>query len=156
MATAFTTAIAYVAVEAAGAGVTDRPLTVITALEPSSTAPLLTTTTTQPTSTITTVASPSTSSPSTTAAPPPPTTSTSAPELAWDQQTINSVAGKVVVSFRGEEVRLESVAPLAGYTYEVDKAGPDEVRVELEGQLRVEIRARIRDGQLITEVNENN
>ncbi|HUO45470.1 MAG TPA: hypothetical protein VM470_01420, partial [Acidimicrobiia bacterium] len=131
-----------------------RPLTVFTTPPGSTfTAPITSTAQTVSTTSIT----PASTTSITPASTPSTTSSTSTPTTAvlWDQQTINSVAGKVVVSFRGEEVRLESVAPLAGYTYEVEKDGPDEVRVELEGPLRVEIRARIRDGQLTTEVNEN-
>ncbi|HKX74145.1 MAG TPA: hypothetical protein VJR05_02040, partial [Acidimicrobiia bacterium] len=74
---------------------------------------------------------------------------------AWKQQTIASSGGTVVVSFRGEEVRLESVAAAAGYSYEIEADGPGEVRVEFEGPLRVEVRARVRDGQLIVEIDED-
>jgi hypothetical protein len=61
----------------------------------------------------------------------------------------------VVISYRPGEVRLESVAPLAGYGFDVEDAGPDEVRVEFEGPLRVEVRVRWRDGQLVTEIDED-
>jgi hypothetical protein len=61
----------------------------------------------------------------------------------------------VVVSYRPGEVRLESVAPLAGYGFEVEDSGPTEVRVEFDGPLRVEIRVRWRDGQLVTEIDED-
>lgn len=168
-ATAATTFAAYVAVGAAGARVTDRPLSVVVADSTSTTGADNTgaSSTTTSTSTSTTAASP-TSTTSTTAATRPPsststttttpstTTTTSPPttEVAWELQTIVSAAGTVVVSYRGDEVRLESVAPLVGYTYEVEDDGPGEVRVEFEGRSRVEVRAYINNGKLITEVND--
>ncbi|HEU4750809.1 MAG TPA: hypothetical protein VFT54_07095 [Acidimicrobiia bacterium] len=154
-ATAATTLVAYLAVDAAGSSVSDTPLATMvaadagsTTLAPGSTA---TVTTTDPTSTSTTSV-PSTPTSTTTSVTADPTIT--AP--AWQQQTINSAAGKVIVSYRSGEVRLESVAPLAGFSFEVDDAGPPEVRVEFEGPVRVEIRVRWRDGQLVTEIDEDN
>jgi hypothetical protein len=160
-ATAATTAVAYVAVGAAGARVNDRPLSVVVADSSTTSTASATTTSTGTTSdsspsTNTTSATTSTTSttpaPTTTASTSPTTGTTAA---AWQQQTIASTGGTVVVSFRGEEVRLESVAAAAGYTSSIEDEGPGEVRVEFEGQLRVEIRARVRDGQLIIEIDED-
>jgi hypothetical protein len=150
VATGITTAVAYVAVNAAGASVTDRPLSAVVAADvpPTST----TATTTQARTTVPSTPS-STSSTSNASTSSTPTTASSAP---WEQTTVNSAAGAVIVSYRADEVRLESVVPLAGFRYEIDEAGPDEVRVEFEAAaLRVEIRIRWENGALVTEVNEN-
>jgi hypothetical protein len=153
-ATAATTALAYVAVDAAGSRVTDRPLSAVVATPSTAAAP---TSTLVPTPS-STLASPSTtlphptttlSSPATTASPATTTTE------SWQQQTINSSAGTLVVSFRSDQVRLEAVAPLIGFSYQVEQDGPSEVRVEFEGPLRVEVRVRFRDGQLVTEIDED-
>lgn len=150
LATAVTTAVAYVAVNAAGASVTDRPITAFVAANTSTSSAEGTTTvassTTSSTSTTTSgTASSNTSNTSTTANSPP-----------WQQTTVNSLGGAVIVSFRPDEVRLESVVPLAGFGYKIDEAGPQEVRVEFEGaDLRSEIRVRWEDGALVTEVDEN-
>lgn len=61
----------------------------------------------------------------------------------------------MIVSYRPGEVRLESVAPTAGFTYEIDDSGPSEVRVQFEGgDVKVEVRVRWDDG-LVTEVDED-
>ena len=146
-ATAATTLVAYLAVDAAGSRVGDRPLATVVA--PGSTTPAggstQTSTTLSPTSSTTTSAPSSSST----------TTVLTTTASGWEQQTINSVAGKVVISHRPGEVRLESVAPLAGYGFEVEDTGPTEVRVEFEGPLRVEVRVRWRDGELVTEIDED-
>jgi hypothetical protein len=62
----------------------------------------------------------------------------------------------VIVSYRADEVQLESVVPLAGFRYDIDEAGPDEVRVQFDAaDLRVEIRIRWENGTLVTEVDAN-
>jgi hypothetical protein len=146
-ATAATTLVAYLAVDAAGSRVGDSPLAVVVAADSASSTvanvSTSTSTTSSPATTTTTSASGSTS----------PTTAPN--DFGWEQQTINSVAGKVVISYRPGEVRLESVAPLVGYGFEVEDSGPSEVRVEFEGPLRVEVRVRWRDGQLVTEIDED-
>jgi hypothetical protein len=164
IATSVTTAIAYVAVNAAGAEVTDRPLTSVVA--PDNDASSTTSTTAgiptsaavgSNTSTTDNVTAPS--APAATAATPststlsvPATTTSAGP---WQQATIPSEGGLVIVSYRPGEVRLESVAPSPGFGYEIDDQGPSEVRVEFDGgELRVEIRARWDNG-LVTEINEN-
>ena len=42
----------------------------------------------------------------------------------WQQTTIPSKGGLVIVSYRPGEVKLESVAPTPGFSYEIDDAGP--------------------------------
>lgn len=60
----------------------------------------------------------------------------------------------MVVSHRPGEVRLESATPNPGYAMEIDKRGPDEVRVEFEGQDDdFEVRVRWNDGALDVEVS---
>ena len=74
----------------------------------------------------------------------------------WQQTTIPSKGGLVIVSYRPGEVRLESIAPTPGFSYEIDDQGPPEVRVEFEGgDVKVEVRVRW-DGGLVTEVDEDN
>ncbi len=157
-ATAATTLVAYLAVDAAGSRVGDSPLATIVApdsglttaaVDPTSTT---STTSTGSTAVTTTSPNPTTSTSTTTAA----TTGSTSTTSGWEQQTINSAAGKVIISYRPGEVRLESVAPLAGYSYDIEEAGPPEVRVEFDGPLRVEVRVRWRDGQLVTEIDESN
>jgi len=154
-ATAATTLVAYLAVDAAGSRVGDSPLATVVAADSGSTTAVTgsssTVTSTAPTSTSTDTSTTPVSTTTTAATTAPPTTSAA----AWQQQTINSAAGKVIVSYRPGEARLESVAPLAGYTFDVKAAGPPEVRVEFAGPLRVEIRVRWRDGQLVTEIDED-
>jgi hypothetical protein len=166
VATLATTAVAYVAVNAAGAEVTDRPLTSVVATgDPAASAG--TSTTQRPATTAGTTgeggttastgttggstAPPSSSSTSSTAA-----TATTLSVAPWQQTTIPSKGGLVIVSYRPGEVKLESVAPTPGFSYEIDDQGPPEVRVEFEGgDVRVEVRVRW-EGGLITEVDEDN
>ena len=160
VATAATTAIAYVAVNAAGAEVTNRPLTSVVATDatPTTTSTFPSTSLSTSPSTVTTATTAATSSttttnPSATTTGPPVSTTTTA--AAWQQTTINSIGGSVIVSYRSGEVRLESVVPQPGFLYEIDDSGPPEVRVKLEAEeVRVEIRARW-DGGLVTEVDED-
>jgi len=61
----------------------------------------------------------------------------------------------VVVSYRPGEVKLESVAPTPGFSYEIDDQGPPDVRVQFEsGDVKVEVRVRW-DGGLVTEIDED-
>jgi hypothetical protein len=161
VATFATTAIAYVAVNAAGAEVTDRPLTSVVAPDDTGS------TSTSSTSTTSTSAGPGTITTNGTVTTAPATTVTAAPTTStslsvsttsaspWQQATIPSKGGLVIVSYRPGEVRLESVAPSAGFSYRIEDQGPPDVRVEFEGgELRVEVRVRWDNG-LVTEVDEN-
>jgi len=179
VATLATTAIAYVAVNAAGAEVTDRPLTSVVATDDSTTSSSTSTTDQFGTSTSgiggssttggtgttgsstttagsgttgTTGSTAPTSSSSTSSTA---TTGTTVSDAPWQQTTITSKGGLVIVSYRPGEVKLESVAPTPGFSYEIDDAGPPEVRVEFEGgDVKVEIRVSW-DGGLVTEVDED-
>jgi hypothetical protein len=175
VATLATTAVAYVAVNAAGAEVTDRPLTSVVATGDSAALPSTSTTGQDGTSTSTTRGSSttggtgttgttsgtgttggtgtSTSSSSTSSTA---TTGTTLSDAPWQQTTITSKGGLVIVSYRPGEVKLESVAPTPGFSYEIDDQGPPEVRVEFEGgDVKVDVRVRW-DGGLVTEVDESN
>jgi hypothetical protein len=176
VATLATTAVAYVAVNAAGAEVTDRPLTSVVATGDSA-ATSSTSTTGQPgTSTITTgggssttggtgttsgtgatgTTSGSTTSTSSSSTSSTATTGTTLSDAPWQQTTIPSKGGLVVVSYRPGEVKLESVAPTPGFSYEIDDQGPPDVRVQFEsGDVKVEVRVRW-DGGLVTEIDEDN
>ena len=82
-------------------------------------------------------------------------TNSNSPNTPWTQTTVASAGGLVIVSYRPEEVRLESVAPNPGFASEVEKEGPPDVRVEFESaDLKVEIRAEW-DGGLVTEIDED-
>jgi hypothetical protein len=152
VATGITTAVAYVAVNAAGASVTDRPLTAVVAAD------VPRTSTSAATTIQSSITAPSTpSSTSSTSIGSTSSTSTTTSSAPWEQTTVNSAAGAVIVSYRANEVQLESVVPLAGFRYEIDEAGPREVRVKFEAAvLRVEIRIRWENGTLVTEIDENN
>ncbi|MCA1736632.1 MAG: hypothetical protein LC739_11165 [Actinobacteria bacterium] len=165
LATMATTAIAYVAVNAAGSEVNDQPLTGVIAASPSSSSTsILISTTLQPTTTTTipgttsltsssthtspsTATSAATTSTTATTSPPPVTTA------PWQQTTLNSAGGSIIVSYRPEEVRLESVVPQAGFAYEINDEGPDRVEVDFEaGDANYRIRAEWTSDGFVTEI----
>lgn len=97
----------------------------------------------------------STSPPSTS---PPTTTATTAPSTtrppASGQQTINSNCGSISVSYSGDSITLTATQPAAGYTPDIKNAGPSEVEVGFaDGSGECEIKARMDDGQLRTDVD---
>ena len=60
----------------------------------------------------------------------------------------------MTVGISGGRLSLVSVAANSGWSYEVDKAEPDDVRVEFEkGDSEAEIRVRINDGHLEVEID---
>jgi hypothetical protein len=68
---------------------------------------------------------------------------------------VPTVGGTVVVSYRGDEVKLNSTSPAPGFSVEVEKAGPPEVRVDFEGiSATVEVRIECENGVLDFEVDE--
>ncbi len=150
-ATALTTVLAWQIVAAAGEQVSPGPLTPIaspitsttsssTTLPPSTSLSNPTTTTTESGSGGTTA----TTSPSG-------ATSTSV-ATAWQVKTIPTDGGTVVVSYRPGAVVLDGATPAAGFTVEVDKQGPPEVRVKFESESKkVEVRVDW-DGKLVTDV----
>lgn len=145
VATLATTVIAYLAVNAAGAEVTDRPLTSVVA------AGATTATSVSPGSPLPRSNTPGVTTTGRSSA----STDTTAPVNPWQPTTIPSSGGLVVVSHRTGEVRLESVAPAPGYTYEIDESGPPRVRIEFHGgDRKVEVRVEW-EGGLVTQVDEN-
>jgi hypothetical protein len=149
-ATAAVTAVAYLAVDAAGSQVSDRPLATFSA--GASTSAPATSTTVPPDTSL-----PRTTSTTTSTTSPPATTNTTGSPITsdqWQPRTISTAGGNIVISFRPNEVRLESVAPAAGFTFDIEDSGPREVRVEFQGgAVKVEVRARWRDGGLVTEID---
>lgn len=84
----------------------------------------------------------------------PGSTTTTVAAGTWSQTTVPTAGGVVVVGHRPGEVRLDSATPAPGFTMEIDKQGPDEVRVEFESQAdSFEIRVRWDNGVLSTEVS---
>ena len=88
---------------------------------------------------------PAPTSPTTTAAPA--TTVATAPATSTTAATPEVVAyqlagGTVVISVAPGRVALVSASPRAGYAMEIDANGPEEVRVEFEGEIDSEFRAR--------------
>lgn len=141
LATSATTAVAFWAVSAADSEVSQRPLTAVVASPPPTSASALS----------------STSSSATVTTTPPLSTTTfetpaGAPE--WTRTTLNSEGGSIIVSYRPSEVRLESVAPLAGFSFEIDDQGPERVRVEFRGDnVTHTLRAEWTDEGFETEVD---
>jgi hypothetical protein len=61
-----------------------------------------------------------------------------------------------VVSYRNDEVKLNSAKAAPGFTTEIDKPGPPEVRVDFEGvATTVEVRIESEDGVLDINVEED-
>jgi hypothetical protein len=65
-------------------------------------------------------------------------------------KTIPTDGGSVVVSYRPGEVILDGATPAAGFTVDVDKQGPPNVRVEFESEdTKVEVRIEWADKLVI-------
>lgn len=66
-----------------------------------------------------------------------------------------SPGGVVLVNHRPGEVRLASATPAPGFAMEIDEQGPDEVRVEFDGEDdSYRVRVRWQDGALRIEVDD--
>jgi hypothetical protein len=75
------------------------------------------------------------------------TTSTTVPAAGWKIRTFQTAGGSVVVSYVGDQVRLDATLPAPGYSVEIDDEGPDRVEVEFVGEAdEVEIRIERNDG----------
>ncbi len=149
-ATALTTVLAWQIVAAAGEQVSPGPLTPIAS--PLTSAPGGSTT--LPTSTPSSTPVTSTTQPgSGSTSPTTPGGSTSTSTAAnWQVKAIPTAGGNVVVSFRPGEVVLDGATPAAGFTVDVEKQGPPEVRVEFESEAtRIEVRVSW-DGKLAIEI----
>lgn len=118
---------------------TSAPSTAPASTSPPATSPP---TTTAPTTTPTTTVTTATTVPSTTSPP------------ASGQETINSNCGSISVSYSGDAITLTATQPAAGYTPDIKNAGPSEVEVGFaNGSGECEIKARMDDGQLRTDVD---
>jgi hypothetical protein len=63
------------------------------------------------------------------------------------RRTWQGAAGVVVAECRGGAISLVGAQPASGWTVELDKTGPEELRVELEnGEVRVRVEASCADG----------
>lgn len=147
---ALATTLTWQIVSAADAQVSERPPLQVAAPLPA--ASEASTTTTRPSTTLESAATSTTVSTPTTSAP---GSSTSAPGTTspdWSSQTIPTVGGTVVISYRPGEVMLGSATPAAGFAVEVKKQGPPEVDVEFESaSAKFRVRAKWSDGELSIE-----
>ena len=152
LATTLVTLAAWWVVAAASGEVTETagaPLVVPTTsstLDPGSTSLPITSTTTTPTSTTTSQATTSTTAGGS-------TSTTSA--MPSGVETINSAGGTVTVSYGDGQVHLQGASPAFGYSMEIEKTGPDEVRVDFESDdSDVSVRVKWEDGGLDIEVED--
>jgi hypothetical protein len=152
-ATALTTVLAWQIVAAAGEQVSPGPLVEapIAAPDTSTTAVSTTLPATSATSTLPTTSSTPPGSGSTTPNTDPGSTSPGI-TASWQVKTIPTDGGTVVVSYRPGEVVLDGATPAAGFTVDVDKGGPPEVRVEFESEsTKIEVRVQW-DGKLVIDL----
>jgi hypothetical protein len=145
--------------------VTDVP-----AIPTAGTAALLVTTTTALTESSTTSTSPapdptttttegatSTSSTTTTTATPTPsmTSSTTTVPSVPSDTTYQLIGGQVTISALEPTVELVAAVPSAGFSAEIDEAGPEDVRVDFESSgHRSSFRARWENGELAIQLEE--
>ncbi len=79
--------------------------------------------------------------------------STTSSTSAASEETVVSDCGSIVVGISGSEVSVVSVSLLAGYSDEVHNPGPEKIEVSFEKESgHCEIEARVIDGELVTEV----
>ncbi len=68
-------------------------------------------------------------------------------------ETISSPGGTVTVSYSNGQVHLQGASPAFGYSMEVEKTGPSEVRVDFEsGGSDVSVRVKWEGARLDIEV----
>ncbi len=119
------------------------------AIDPTTT----TTTAVTPSSSTTTTTTTPSSTPTTTSPPPTTTTTTFPPGPAITTYTL--VGGQVWISADEPDVAFVNAVPEAGFSVEIEKAGPGEVRVEFESSDRESsFRARWEDGELDIDIDE--
>ncbi len=79
------------------------------------------------------------------------TTDSRAP--ASGQQTVQSNCGSITVTWTGANISLTATQPAAGFSPEIENAGPEEIKVKFDnGDAKCEIEAQIEAGTLVTEV----
>ena len=132
--------------------------------------PTTTTTTTTVVETTSTISAPNTTVGSAPEPPPPPTattttttttepstTTTTEPAESYSK-TFDTVGGSVRVIVEGASVTFGGAVPKAGWSVELEKPGPKEVKVEFdenEGEGEVEFSAKIEDGELTVEISQD-
>lgn len=89
----------------------------------------------------------------TTVAPPAPTTTTRAGP-GWQLATYETGGGWVRIRYTTASVELDAYGPSPGFTAEVERSGPDEVKVEFDGGDNKEysIAAKLEGGRLSVEI----
>ena len=129
--------------------------------------PTTTTTTTTVAETTPTIAAPTTTVGSAPEPPPAPTTTTTTTEPSTTtttepaesySKTYDTVGGSVRVIVEGASVTFGGAVPKAGWSVELEKPGPKEVKVEFdenEGEGEVEFSAKIEDGELTVEISQD-
>lgn len=150
LATTLVTLAAWWVVAAASGEVTETagaPLVVPTTISTvTSTSLANTSTTTAPVSSTTSQAITSTTSAGTTS---------TTPVTPSGVETITSAGGTVTVSYGGGQVHLQGASPAFGYSMEIEKTGPDEVRVDFESDdSEISVRVEWENGSLDIEVKD--
>lgn len=128
-----------------------RVTTTTVFVEPSTTTTLAPPT---PTSSPTSDSSPPSTS-TTTTSPPPQATTTAEPSQSYSK-TFDTDGGSVRVVVDGDTVTFGGAVPKTGWSVELEKSGPEEVKVEFDqnnGGGEVEFRAKVEGGELRVEVS---
>lgn len=151
LATALVTLAAWWVVAAASGEVNETagaPLVV-----PTTSSTIDTGSTSLPGASTTTTSVSTTTSQATTSTSAPGTTSTS--PLPSGVETISSAGGTVTVSYGDGQVHLQGASPAFGYSMEVEKTGPDEVRVDFESEgSEISVRVEWENGSLDIEIKD--
>ena len=118
-----------------------------------------TTITVPPTASSTTTTTAPASTPTTTSPPAPTTTTTTTTTTTVPPRpavtTYSLIGGQVWISADEPDVVFVNAVPEAGFSVEIDKAGPEEVRVEFESSdHESSFRARWKDGELDIDIEE--
>ncbi|MCH7844209.1 MAG: hypothetical protein IH850_00050 [Acidobacteria bacterium] len=118
-----------------------------------------TTITVPPTASSTTTTTAPASTPTTTSPPAPTTTTTTTTTTTVPPRpavtTYSLIGGQVWISADEPDVVFVNAVPKAGFSVEIDKAGPEEVRVEFESSdHESSFRARWKDGELDIDIEE--
>jgi len=148
------TTLTWQIVSAADDQVSDRPTAALNlATQPSTTSSSGTLASSTTTDTILATSSTTSTTQGTSPTSQAPTSSSTAPTTSdWNVRTVNTVGGTVVLSYRPDEVVLQSASPKPGFAAEIKKSGPPEVEVEFEGESeKFEVKAKWSGGQLIVE-----
>ena len=128
---------------------TSTTSTTTTIAAPTTTVPDVSTTTTRPPAPTTTT---TTTTPTTTTTAPP-TTTTSPPST--EIRSYGLVGGSVTVEVGASTVRLAGASPKAGFSVEVENAGPEKVEVEFKSDdHESQFSGEFKDGVFVTKIEE--